>query len=47
MWSKGQLVFGLCGKDKSDTLFSLINYVHGTKEKIYMFIYTHLQIIES
>ena len=49
MWSKGKLVFGLCGKDKSDTLFSLINltYVHGTKEKIYMFIYTHLRIIES
>lgn len=48
MWSKGKLVFGLCGKDKSDTPLQpyKLNYVHEAKEKK-MFIYTHLQIIES
>ena len=35
MWSKGMLVFGLCGKDKSDTPLQpyKLNYVHGAKEK--------------
>lgn len=42
MWSKGKLVFGLCGKDKSDTLLQpyKLKYVHGAKEKnIYVHIY--------
>ena len=44
------LVFGLCGKDKSDTPLQpyKLNYVHGAKEKKKKrFIYTQLQIIES